>query len=55
MRAPRRLAAWLLLAALGGGCDRGGVQPSTTTQAADLAADLVRTFEVERAPRGVRS
>jgi LPS export ABC transporter protein LptC len=44
MGAPRRLAAWLVVAALGGGCERGGVQPSTTTEAADSADQVLEGF-----------
>jgi len=46
-------AAWLLLAALGG-CERGGVQPTATMQAADSADQVLEGFAHHVTIDGVR-
>jgi LPS export ABC transporter protein LptC len=53
MAGPGRAAAWIVVAVLGA-CERGGVQPSATTQAADSADQVLEGFAHYVTADGVR-
>ena len=53
MAGPGRAAAWIVVAVLGA-CERGGVQPSATTQVADSADQVLEGFAHYVTADGVR-